>query len=165
MDSTLMTLTLILCIWNQGNSEGTKLVCWKTLVHIDKGKAYGRQGKAKTGLNFIPLPLLLMYKGRLQRIKVLTHQMKLACICHNADCCAACSRNSKEWNFPDRKVDEFPPFTWGFCCAFFRIIISLVVKSLFLLSRIFIFFYVGIVRKWKNAVRKRYKPQHSIRTL
>ena len=32
--------------------EGTKLVCRKTLIHTKKGKAYGRQGKAPTGLTF-----------------------------------------------------------------------------------------------------------------
>ena len=31
--------------------EGTKLVCRKTLIHINKGKAHGRQGKAPTRLN------------------------------------------------------------------------------------------------------------------
>ena len=30
--------------------EGRKLVCRKTLIHINKGKAYRRQGKAPTGL-------------------------------------------------------------------------------------------------------------------
>ena len=29
--------------------QGTKLVCRKTLIHISKGKAYGRQGKAPKG--------------------------------------------------------------------------------------------------------------------
>ena len=30
--------------------EGPKLVCRKTLIDINKGKAYGRQEKAQTGL-------------------------------------------------------------------------------------------------------------------
>ena len=30
--------------------EGPKLVCRKTPIHINKGKVYGRQGKAPTGL-------------------------------------------------------------------------------------------------------------------
>ena len=30
--------------------EGPKLVCRKTPIHINKGKEYGRQGKAPTGL-------------------------------------------------------------------------------------------------------------------
>ena len=29
--------------------EGTKLICRKTLIQINKGKAYGRQGKATDG--------------------------------------------------------------------------------------------------------------------
>ena len=29
--------------------EDPKLVCRKTIIHINKGKAYGRQGKAPTG--------------------------------------------------------------------------------------------------------------------
>ena len=32
--------------------EGTKLVCRKTLILTNKGKAYGRQGKAPTGFTF-----------------------------------------------------------------------------------------------------------------
>ena len=32
--------------------DGTKLVCRKTLIHNNKGKGYGRQGKAPTGLTF-----------------------------------------------------------------------------------------------------------------
>ena len=32
--------------------EDPKLVWRKTLIHIDKGKAYGRQGKAPMGLIF-----------------------------------------------------------------------------------------------------------------
>ena len=43
------------------HTEGTKLVCRKTLMHINKGKAYGRQVKASTGLNSDPLALLPSY--------------------------------------------------------------------------------------------------------
>ena len=32
--------------------DSPKLVCRKTLIHINKGKTYGRQGKAPTGLTF-----------------------------------------------------------------------------------------------------------------
>ena len=42
-------------------TEGTKLVCRKTLMHGNKGKAYGRQVKASTGLNSDPLALLPSY--------------------------------------------------------------------------------------------------------
>ena len=35
--------------------EGIKLVCRETLMHINKGKAYGRQGKAPTGLISDPI--------------------------------------------------------------------------------------------------------------
>ena len=42
--------------------EGTKLVCGETLIHVNNGKAYGRQGKAPTGLNFIPSILLELAK-------------------------------------------------------------------------------------------------------
>ena len=39
-------------LYGGGHTEGTKLVCRKTLVHINKEKAYGRQGKAPTRLNY-----------------------------------------------------------------------------------------------------------------
>ena len=41
--------------------EDPKLVWRKTLIHIDKGKAYGRQGKAPTGLIFAEARLLTAY--------------------------------------------------------------------------------------------------------
>ena len=41
--------------------EDPKLVWRKTLIHIDKGKAYGRQGKAPTGLIFAEAWLLTAY--------------------------------------------------------------------------------------------------------
>ena len=44
--------------------EGTKLICRKTLIQINKGKAYGRQGKATDGayVTLISLKHSISYK-------------------------------------------------------------------------------------------------------
>ena len=45
--------------------EGTKLICRKTLIQINKGKAYGRQGKATDGayVTLISLKHPISYKN------------------------------------------------------------------------------------------------------
>ena len=43
--------------------DSPKLVCRKTLIHINKGKTYGRQGKAPTGLIFNKVDYLTVYRG------------------------------------------------------------------------------------------------------
>ena len=50
--------------------EGTKLVCRKTHIRINKGKAYGRQGKATDGayVTLISLKHPISYKHFFTRI-------------------------------------------------------------------------------------------------
>ena len=43
--------------------DSPKLVYRKTLIHINKGKTYGRQGKALTGLTFNKVDYLTVYRG------------------------------------------------------------------------------------------------------
>ena len=51
--------------------EGTKLVCRKTLIHTKKGKAYGRQWRAPTGLVFIRISTQPRISAHLEKAPIL----------------------------------------------------------------------------------------------